>query len=330
MIYIENNNLDPHYNLALEEYAVKGLDVDEDILILWQNEPSVIIGRNQNTIEEINKDYIEEKDINVVRRLSGGGAVYHDLGNLNFSFVTKNFHSNVNNFKAFTQPVIDALAKLGVNAVFHGRNDIVVDGKKVSGNAQYFYKNKMLHHGTILFDSTLEDIVEVLNVGDEKIKSKGIKSIRSRVTNIAPHLEKQVPMDEFKEILLKFILDTDSPQEKEYKLNDKELKEIEELKNSRYDKWEWNFGESPEFEIQKTKRAEGGLLDIRFSVKNGKIKDLKIYGDFFGDKDVSSLEDQLIGKSYRKEDIEKTLENIEIEKYFYNINKEDILDCLFK
>jgi len=329
MIYIENNNFDPHYNLALEEYAVKGLDLDEDILILWQNEPSVIIGRNQNTIEEINKNYIEEKDINVVRRLSGGGAVYHDFGNLNFTFITKNFKSNVNNFKTFTQPVIDALQKLGVNAVFHGRNDIVVDGKKVSGNAQYFFKNKMLHHGTILFDSTLEDIVEVLNVGDEKIKSKGIKSIRSRVTNILPHLEKKVSMDEFKDILLKFILDTDNIEEKEYKLSDTQLKEIEELKNSRYDKWEWNFGESPEFEIQKQKRFEGGSLDIRFTVKDGKIKNLKIYGDFFGDKDVSSLENKLIGEKYKKEDIKNILDDIDIKKYFYNINKDDILECLF-
>lgn len=329
MLYIKNNEIDPHYNLALEEYALKYLNIDEDILILWQNEPSVIIGRNQNTLEEINTKYIKENNVNVVRRLSGGGAVYHDLGNLNFTFITKNDKTNVNNYKKFTKPVIDALDKLGVKAEFHGRNDIVVDGKKISGNAQYFYKDKMLHHGTILFNSTLEDIVEVLKVNNDKIKSKGIKSIRSRVTNIYPYLEEKVSVDEFKDILLKFILNTDDLSEKEYKLNDNELTEIKNLMEQRYKKWEWNFGESPEFNIQKTKRYDGGSLDIRLTVKDGVIKECKIYGDFFGDKDVSGLEKELLNNKFEEKHINSTLEKISMEDYFYGIDKNNVLDCLF-
>ncbi|MBS4537701.1 lipoate--protein ligase [Clostridium sp. D2Q-11] len=329
MLYIKNDKINPHYNLALEEYALKYLNIEEDILILWQNEPSVIIGRNQNTIEEINPQYIKDNDINVVRRLSGGGAVYHDLGNLNFTFITKNDKSNVNNYKKFTQPVIDALKKLGVNAEFHGRNDIVVDGKKISGNAQYFYKDKMLHHGTILFNSTLEDIVNVLMVNNEKIKSKGIKSIRSRVTNIYPYLEEKISIDEFKDILLKFILDTNDISSQEYKLEEKDLNKINELMDDRYKKWEWNFGESPEFNIQKTKRYEAGSLDIRLTVKDGNIKECKIYGDFFGDKDVSNLEKEFINKKYDEEFIKATLDEIELNEFFYGIEKQDLIDCLF-
>lgn len=329
MIYIKNDKVDPHYNLALEEYALKYIDTSEDILILWQNEPSVIIGHNQNTIEEINNSYIKKNNINVVRRLSGGGAVYHDFGNLNYTFIINSNKSNVNNYRKFTEPVITALKKLGVNAEFQGRNDIVIDGKKISGNAQYFYKNRMLHHGTILFTSTQEDIVEVLNVNNEKIKSKGIKSIRSRVTNIYPYLEKKISMDKFKDILLKFILDTDELSSKEYKLKDNELKSIEELMENRYKKWEWNFGESPKFNVQKKKRYDGGLLDIRLTVKYGVIKECKIYGDFFGNKDVKELEKKLINKKFEEKHIDSILSNIKTDQYFYKINKDDIIDCLF-
>lgn len=329
MIYIKNDNNDPHYNLALEEYALKYLDISDDILILWQNEPSVIIGRNQNTIEEINSKYIKDNDINVVRRLSGGGAVYHDFGNLNFTFITSNDKNNVNNYRKFTKPVIDALKNLGVNAEFKGRNDIVVDDKKISGNAQYFYKDKMLHHGTILFNSNLEDIVYVLDVNVDKIKSKGIKSIRSRVTNIYPYLDNNIDIDKFKTILLKSILKSENINDFQYKLKSSDIKEIEELMKSRYLKWEWNYGESPEFNIQKSKKYDGGTIDIRLNVKNGNITKCKIYGDFFGNKDISILENKIINNKFDENNIKEILSNSTLSEYFYNINKEDVIDCMF-
>src|SRR5690554_1895283 len=191
MYTIINRSTDPRYNLALEEYVLKYLDTTEDIILLWQNEPSVIIGRNQNTTEEINATYIKEHNIHVVRRISGGGAVYHDFGNLNFTFVTNNLRENLNNYRKFTEPVIQALNELGVPAEFSGRNDIVVEGKKISGNAQSYHKNRMFHHGTILFNANLEMVAKVLQVSADKIASKGIKSNRSRVTNILPYLKEQ-------------------------------------------------------------------------------------------------------------------------------------------
>lgn len=242
MISIRNTCKDPHFNLALEEYAVKYLDPKENYVILWQNEPSVIIGRNQNTIEEINSRYINENKINVVRRLSGGGAVYHDLGNLNFTFIVKNERDVVSNFKIFTEPVINALRKFGVNAEFSGRNDITIDGKKFSGNAQYYFGNRLLHHGTILFNSDLSVVQEALNVKQEKIESKGVKSVRSRVTNVYPYLPNKTDIHEFMETLLKFLMDDENYKEKEYILSEKELDKVRELMENRYSKWEWNYG----------------------------------------------------------------------------------------
>jgi len=189
MIRIVNDHTDPRINLAVEEYALNYLDPREEYVILWQNEPTVVVGRNQNTVAEVNAPFIKERGIHVVRRLSGGGAVYHDFGNLNFTFIVDAQKEMVSNFEYFTRPVIQALASLGVEAEFSGRNDITIDGKKFSGNAQYWSKNRLLHHGTILFNSQLDVVQEALNVSADKLQSKGVKSVRSRVTNIYPYLK---------------------------------------------------------------------------------------------------------------------------------------------
>ncbi len=329
MISIKNNNNDPHFNLALEEFALKYLDTDEDIIILWQNEPSVIIGRNQNTIEEINNKYIKENNINVVRRLSGGGAVYHDLGNLNFTFIAAGGKDNVSNFKKFTEPVIKVLKKLGINAEFSGRNDITIEGKKFSGNAQYYYKDKMLHHGTLLFNSDLTVVGDALKVKADKIKSKGVKSVRSRVTNIYPYLEEKISIEEFKDFLLNSILKEQNSLGKEHILTEQELLKIKEMMAKRYLTWGWNYGESPDFDIEKSRRYSGGNLDIRLDVKRGVIEDCKIFGDFFGNKDISGLEDKLIGKKYEVEVIRELLDNINLNEFIFNISEDEFIECMF-
>lgn len=329
MISIRNECKNPHFNLALEEYAVKYLDPSEDYVILWQNEPSVIIGRNQNTIEEINSKYINENKINVVRRLSGGGAVYHDLGNLNFTFIVKNQKDVVSNFKIFTEPVINALRALNVQAEFSGRNDITIDGKKFSGNAQYYYGGRLLHHGTILFNSNLAVVQDALNVKQEKIESKGVKSVRSRVTNVYPYLQKEISIDEFKDTLLKFFLEDENYEQKELILSKNQLSKINELMENRYSKWEWNYGESPAFDIEKGKRFTGGKLELKFNVLDGVIKELKINGDFFGKKEVNELELQLTGKLYREKEVKNVLGNTDFESYFTGISIEDFIDCMF-
>lgn len=330
MITIINEKTDSRYNLALEEYALKYLDIEDDIILLWQNEPSVIIGRNQNTIEEINYNYIKENNIHVVRRISGGGAVYHDFGNLNFTFITNNLKDNLNNYRKFATPVINALNSLGVPAEFAGRNDIIVDGKKISGNAQSYYKNRMFQHGTILFDANLDMVAKVLQVHLDKIESKGIKSNRSRVTNIKPYIHKDMSIKEFQAYLLHYFLETDNIEEKTYQLSSKDYEAIQKLCDEKYSTWEWNYGESPEFTMQKSKRYAGGKVEFGLNVKDGIINNIKIYGDFLGKKDINELELLLTNQHYHEEVIITILNQINLEEYFYNITANDIIDCLFR
>lgn len=327
MIYVEGQYKNPYFNLALEEYMLKYFDGEEDIFILWQNEPTVVIGRNQNTIEEINTKYIKENNIHVVRRLSGGGAVYHDHGNLNFTFIMKN-HGDNHDFKLFTKPIISSLSKLGIQSEFTGRNDIIIDGKKFSGNAQYYHHDHLLHHGTLLFDSDLSVVQHALNVKQDKIESKGIKSVKSRVTNISSYLDKKISIQTFKELLVQFMIE-DGILKSKYILNENDLKKINELMEERYKTWEWTYGESPNFQIQKSRRFPGGNLDIRMNVNKGLIEDCKIYGDFFGRNEISELEGLLKGNPYDEERIHSLLKEIDIKNYFYNITLDDFIDCLF-
>lgn len=329
MISIKNESNDPHFNLALEEFVLKYLNQEENYVILWQNEPSIIIGRNQNTIEEINTAYVKENNINVVRRLSGGGAVYHDFGNLNFTFiVTIQDNSDVNNFKKFTEPIIKALDKFGIKAELSGRNDITIDGKKFSGNSQYFYKNRLLHHGTILFDSNLSVVQEALNVKQDKIESKGVKSVKSRVTNIYPYLKEKIDIKEFKETLLSYLMEEESCQQ-HYIISEEDLKRIRELMEKRYKKWEWNYGYSPKYSIQKFKRFPWGGLELRLKINEGIIEDVVIFGDFFSSEDLSSLAEKLKGNKYKEREIAEVLKPIDLTIYFKGIKNGDFLRCMF-
>jgi lipoate-protein ligase A len=324
MFNIINESKDPYFNLALEEYALK--NIEGDIVIFWQNENTVVVGRNQNTHEEINHEYVNKNNVNVVRRLSGGGAVYHDNGNLNFTFITDGKKENVNNYKKFTEPVVNVLKLLGVEADFSGRNDIVVDGKKISGNAQYYFGNRMLHHGTLLFDTDLSVLGKVLNVKSDKIESKGIKSVRSRVTNIYPYLKENLGIEEFKKILISNILMEGA---KNYILSDRENLAVENLAKEKYRDWDWNFGKSPEFTISKRKRYDGGELDIRINVSEGIIDSIKIYGDFLGYRGTEEIEKVLTGKRFNEKELACCIKDLNIEKYFCDFREEEIIDCIF-
>ncbi len=329
MLFIDNQGItDPRINLAIEEYALKNLDINQTYLLFYINEPSIIIGKNQNTIEEINTEYVDKNDIKVVRRLSGGGAVYHDLGNLNFSFITKDDGESFHNFMKFTQPVIKALEQLGVKAELKGRNDIVVGNRKISGNAQFATRGRMFSHGTLMFDSEIEHVVSALKVRKDKIESKGIKSIRSRVANISEFLEEEMTIEEFRSLLLHHIFGR-SDKIAEYKLTVKDWEEINKIAEKRYKNWDWNFGKSPKSNIQHSHRFPIGQIDIRLHVDKGKIMNCKIYGDFFGVGDVSEIENRLIGIRYDRAEITKALKEIDVKHYFGNVSKEEVINLIY-
>jgi len=328
MIFVDNENVtDPAVNLALEEYLLRNIAPGEDILLFYINEPSIIIGRNQNTVEEINREYVDAKGIHVVRRLSGGGAVYHDLGNLNFSFITQNLKENVHNFRKFTEPVVRALQALGVPAEVGGRNDILVEGRKISGNAQYISSQRMVSHGTLLFNTDLSQVGEALRVKPGKIESKGIKSVRSRVANICDYLSEPLSIEAFRAHLLNSLFG--GPGEiPQYHLTEDDWQRVRLLAEERYRSWDWNWGRSPDFNVQRTQRFPIGEVDARIDVQEGLIKGLKFYGDFFGQGDPAELEQRLLGVRYTAADLERSLQEVDISYYFGGVSREEFINFL--
>lgn len=329
MIEIINSSRDPYFNLALEEYALKNMSAAEEYFILWQDEPTVVVGRNQNTIAEINKTYIKDKGINVLRRLSGGGAVYHDHSNLNFTFIVNENRRSSFDFEKFTRPVIEALQRIGIESENNGRNDITINGRKFSGNAQFRYRGRLLHHGTILFNSQLEEMAVALNVSEEKISSKGIKSIRSRVTNITEHLSMPIDIEEFKKILTEAIL---SEEEKtiSYHLSEFDLDAINRLREQKYRSWEWVYGASPAFNIKRKRQFSWGNIEMRLDIKKGMIEGCKIYGDFFAARDIRELEKNFIKLPFREEIIDELLTNLKLREWLPNACKEEFCELFLE
>lgn len=300
MIYVENNRLDPYFNFALEYYLLKELDLGQDVFLFWRTEPTLMIGKHQNTIEEINNAYVKEKGINVVRRITGGGTIYTDPNGWQFSFIIKNQLFGDISFETYTGPVIEALAQLGIDAEFNNRNDILIEGKKFSGNAQYSDESCTLHHGSLLFDTDLSELVKSITVSDDKIISKGIKSVRDRVTNLGDHMEKKIDSLEFRDLMLKELLKN---VEKTYVLTQEDLTRVEEIANDKFKQWDWNYGESPDFNITKSNRLAGGKIEFNLNVNKNLIDDCKIQGDFFCKGDVEDISKALIGCQYKEEEI---------------------------
>lgn len=330
MIYYINQSKDPYYNLALEELLTKDESITDEILLLWQNDNTIVVGVNQNTIEEINNDYVSQHNVNVVRRLSGGGAVYQDLGNLNFTFIFNKNKDTIRNYALFTQPIIDVLQKLGVDAKFSGKNDIEVDGKKISGNAQFGYKNRIMHHGTILFDVDMTILPQVLKPDLMKLQSKGIKSVKARVTNILPLLGQKITVDEFKNLIVQNLQET--KQAKIVYPSEELVARAKKLADEKYRTWEWNYGYSPAFNWENKVRIEGkGTVDVRLSVEQGLIKAIKIYGDFLGSSGTKILEDKLINQPYQLANLSKIIDQEDVQAVFGpNFSSDEVLGILIK
>lgn len=328
MLCFDNPSTNPYFNLACEEYLLK--NVDDEVFMLWRNEPAIIVGKHQNTLAEINTEYVKDQGIKVVRRLTGGGAVFHDLGNLNFTFI-KFIPLNgdqIIDFQKHTRPILDILLKLGINAKFEGRNDLTIDGKKFSGNAEHVHKHKVLHHGTLLFSAKLPDLSAALKVDPLKFEDKAVKSVRSRVTNISEHLEQALTVEEFKDMVMQHIIEM-YPDSKPFKLDNAAIDEVEALVEKKYATWEWNFGQSPVYNLRKGYKAAGGFIEFDLFVEKGIIKELKIFGDFFNKSDIEEIENALKGLAHEEAVIKEKLSKFDINAYFNNFTLDDLLKAIF-
>lgn len=325
MVIYRNNSTDPYFNLAVEQYL---LDTKQgSIFMLWRNDRAVIIGKNQNAYAELDLDYVEKNNIKVVRRLTGGGAVFHDTGNVNFSFIVPGEENAALDFARFTKPIISALEALGIkNVCLSGRNDILIDGVKISGNAQSSYNGKTLHHGTLLYSADLSMLTGALRVDPEKISSKGIKSVRNRVVNIKDHLPDSMSVTDFMDHLEKYVARETGAVTAEFTRDD--IAGINKLAEEKYSTWEWNFGLSKEYSARKKKRYPFGSVAVDLSVENGMIRSVGISGDFFGVRDVGEIEALLTGTKYEKSHMKKTLGESLVKECIAGMSTEEFVTLL--
>ncbi len=325
VFYLETHSQDPAYNLAFEEFVLANR-TKGDYLLLWQNDNAIVIGRNQNAEAEINRTFVEEHHIRVVRRTTGGGAVYHDLGNLNYSFITDVGEQEKLSIQRFTTPVVEALKGLGLRAEASGRNDILVEGRKASGTAQRVHGNRILHHGTLLFDSDLSTVAGALNADPTKFQSKAATSVRSRVGNIRQFLPNDMDLSSFWAYLKTIFAGSGIVEDA---LTERELSEIQQIKKQKYDTWEWTFGQSPRYNVSNKQRFELGGIEFRASVEKGMITNIVFYGDFLATRSLELVTQALYGCPFREEEVGNILDRFDLQSLFGGISKTEILELMF-
>ena len=326
MRYLKNPSTNPYYNMAFDEYCLESLPIDEPVFFLWQNRPAVIVGYNQEVNTEVNLDYLKEKGIDLVRRVTGGGAVYHDLENLNYTIVGRS-EDLERDYPEYAALMMKALQALGVPATLSGRNDILVDGKKVSGFAKRVCKNRLMVHGTLMYNVDVDVLTHVLNPSTTKLQSKGIASVRSRVTNLCNYLPELSDIQAFKNRLEEIL--SNNYSDAEYKLSETDLAHIQQLTDEKFATWEWNYGRSPKATLVHSARLACGTVEIHLTLAENRIASCRFGGDFLGNLPASDIEKALTGIPYEINEIRKCLSKLEISRYFDRVSADNLLEMMF-
>ena len=326
MLCIKSENKDPFFNLASEEYFLKCCV--EDVFLLYRNMPSIVVGKHQNTLAEINLSFVQKKNVIVARRISGGGTVFQDLGNLNFAFITGGREGELVNYHKFTLPIIEAMSKMGLDVKLGERNELLLGNLKISGTASHVYKQRVLHHGTLLFSSAMGDLSAALKVQPDRFKDRAVKSIRSKVTNIRDHLVHKMNITDFQNRILNHIVNT-MDDTNNYKYSDYDLKEIGKLRDSKFSTWEWIFGYSPKYHFSKNIKFKSGNIDLHMNVNKGIIQEVNIEGNFMSIKDIHALEEVLVGTIHDPETLRNRLSGILVADYISGLENEQLLSGMF-
>lgn len=326
MRYLKNPSTNPYYNMAFDEYCLESLPIDEPVFFLWQNRPAVIVGYNQEVNTEVNLDYLKEKGIDLVRRVTGGGAVYHDLENLNYTIVGRS-EDLERDYPEYAALMMKALQALGIPATLSGRNDILVEGKKVSGFAKRVCKNRLMVHGTLMYNVDVDVLTHVLNPSTTKLQSKGIASVRSRVTNLCNYLPELSDIQAFKNRLEEIL--SNNYSDAEYKLSEADLANIQQLTDEKFATWEWNYGRSPKATLVHSARLACGTVEIHLTLAENRIASCRFGGDFLGNLPASDIEKALTGIPYEINEIRKCLSKLEISRYFDRVSADNLLEMMF-
>lgn len=326
MISIFSTSQEAPFNIATEEYLLR--HCPHEAFLLYINQPSIIVGMHQNSIAEINQEYVLQHNIPVVRRLTGGGTVFHDLGNLNFSFIMDSQGDSPWNFQRYTAPILEVLHDLGVKAELHGRNDLVIEGLKFSGNAKLVEGGRILQHGTILYSSRLVDLSAALKVNPLKFKDKAVKSVRSRVTNVTEHLSQALTLERFVELVRNKVHSL-YPEITEHSFSAEELDIITQLCETKYKSWDWNFGQSPKYNFSHGIRTAAGTIEAYLDIQKGRLESVRIFGDFFSNQDLSLFEDFLKDTPHERAALLGKLQSLDLDQFFGKVSSEELLELFF-
>lgn len=325
MLFVENFNTDPYCNHALEEWLME--NYEEDCFMLWRNQKAILLGRNQNVYSELNLPYVKERGIKIVRRITGGGAVFTDEGNIMFTFISQGGRQNFTDFRKFAEPVLSAMQSLGIPAEFTGRNDMVIKGRKFSGNAQCVYGGKLLHHGTLMYSADTGEMGKALKVSSLKLRDKGVASVKSRVTNISGHMPAPMDIEEFRAYLLDSVMKK-AGSSRLLRLSEGDWDKVKSKAANKHATPEWIYGHNPAFNTRRETKFPGGIIQIHLSVVRGRLENVKIFGDFFGDKDVGNIEKALAGTLYETEAIRNALAGFSVGEYLGGISFDELVSAI--